>query len=223
MSDSGAGGVLAVATNFYEFIPKEDIGRPDKRFLLCNQLEKGREYFIVVTTPGGLYRYNIDDIIIVEGFFNKTPVIQFIQKGSNAVSLTGEKMYESQINDAVLRSVEKSDITIKFFSATIEPSTPGRYIFLVEFGGDYTSGQKKALLLAIEKNLRVENREYNDLRNEGVLDDPTMKVVKDGEFERYRQAKIAQGAHDGQFKAPELTGDLDFQKNFEIVEEVTCR
>ncbi|MFA6321455.1 MAG: GH3 auxin-responsive promoter family protein [Candidatus Omnitrophota bacterium] len=220
ISDDGAGGILAVTTNFYEFIPKDEINSSAKRFLTCDQLEAGREYFLIVTTPGGLYRYNIDDIITVDDYFNDTPVIEFVQKGVNAVSLTGEKIYESQVNAAVLKAVESSNILIKFFSATIEPMTPGHYVFLVEFDGMAGAGDKKALLFAIEKGLRVENREYNDLRNEGVLGAPTLKVVKSGEFEKYRRLKISQGAHDGQFKAPELTGDLNFQKNFEIAEEI---
>ncbi len=220
MSDAGADGVLAISTNFYEFIPKEDIDKPDRRTLLCNELEKGREYFLVVTTPGGLCRYNIDDIIIVNGFFNETPLIEFVQKGMNAVSLTGEKVYESQVNAAVLRAVEKNNLLIKFFSATIEITMPGRYIFLVEFDGAPDAEEKRSLLRAIEEGLRRENREYNDLRNEGVLGDPVLKVIKAGDFEKYRSMKIAEGAHDGQFKAPELTGDTGFQKNFEIVEEV---
>jgi hypothetical protein len=220
IGDEGAGGVLAVTANFYEFIPKEDIDKPDRRFLLCDQLEKDREYFIIVTTPGGLYRYNIDDIISVDGFFNKTPVIKFVQKGLNAVSLTGEKVYESQVNAAVLKAVDKIGILIKFFSATVEPATPGYYVFLVEFDNSPSQEEKRALLGAIDKNLRIENREYNDLRNEGVLADPVLKIVKNGSFEEYRKKKIAEGAHDGQFKAPELTGDLNFQKNFEIIEEI---
>ena len=220
VSDIGAGGVLAINTNFYEFVPKEDIGKPDKRFLACDRLEKGKEYFLIVTTPGGLYKYNIDDIITVVGFFNNTPVIEFVQKGMNAVSLTGEKLYESQVNAAVLMAVEKNSVLIKFFSATIEPTKPGRYVFLVEFDNNPGPGEKKSLLIAIEEGLRKENREYNDLRNEGVLGAPVLKVVKKGDFEKYRQMKIAQGVHDGQFKAPELTADLNFQKNFEIIEEV---
>ncbi|MFA5143863.1 MAG: GH3 auxin-responsive promoter family protein [Candidatus Omnitrophota bacterium] len=220
LSDKGAEGVLAIDTNFYEFIPKEDIGREDPRFLLCDELETGKDYFLIVTTPGGLYRYNIDDIITVDGFFNKTPVIEFVQKGKNAVSLTGEKVYEAQVNAAVLRAVEKGSLLLKFFSATIEPATPGRYVFLVEFDTKTTFEQRRSLLAAIEEGLRLENREYNDLRNEGILSAPALKVVKEGSFERYRKKRIEQGAHDGQFKAPELTGDPDFQKNFEIDEEI---
>ncbi len=221
MSDAGAGGVLAVNTNFYEFVRKDEMGSADRRFLLCSELEKGEEYFIVVTTPGGLYRYNIDDIIIVDGFFNKTPIIEFVQKGVNAVSLTGEKVYESQVNAAVLKAVETNKVLIKFFSATIEPTAPGRYVFLVEFDGEVAGERKRSLLSSIDKELRAENSEYRDLRNEGVLAAPVLKVVKNGDFERYREKKVSQGgALDGQFKTPELTADLGFQENFNIAEEI---
>ena len=47
-----------------------------------------------------------------------------------------------------------------------------------------------------------------------------MPVVKKGEFEKYRAKKISEGAHDGQFKMPQLVPDADFQKNFAIAEEV---
>ena len=119
MSDEGAGGVLAIKTNFYEFIPKEDITKKDKRILFCDQLEKGKDYFLIVTTPGGLYRYNIDDIIRVLGFFNKTPIIEFMQKGLNVCSLAGEKLYESQVTEAINRAVDKNNVVVQFFSVCI--------------------------------------------------------------------------------------------------------
>jgi hypothetical protein len=53
-----------------------------------------------------------------------------------------------------------------------------------------------------------------------VLGEPVMKVVSRGAFERYRAKRIAGGVHDSQFKAPKLCGDPDFQKNFEIAEEI---
>ena len=60
MRDSGCGGVLAIMSNFYEFIPREEMAKGEKRFLLSHQLETGKEYYVILTTPGGLYRYNID-------------------------------------------------------------------------------------------------------------------------------------------------------------------
>lgn len=220
MSDYGAGGVLAINTNFYEFIPKEDMGKPSKRFLLCDQLEKGKEYFMVVTTPGGLYRYNIDDIIIVDGFFNKTPMIEFVQKGLHAISITGEKLYESHVNEAVNTALDRNKLFLDFFSATIQWDKPPRYIFLVEFNNDPSNDEKKALLKSIEEELYKQNAEYLHIRRSQLLGSPILKVVRKGDFDRYRAKKISEGAQDGQFKVPELVQDPDFEKNFNIAEEI---
>jgi hypothetical protein len=220
MNDEGAGGVLAVNANFYEFIPKEDIDKDKKRILLCDQLEKGKEYFIVVTTPGGLYRYNIDDIIRVDGSFHKTPIIEFVQKGLHAASLTGEKLYESQVNIAVTKAADKNKVSVGSFSAYPEIRIPPRYVFLVEFGDDPTEERKRAFLRSIEEELYRQNAEYKDKRRAQLLDAPLLKIVARGDFERYRAKKIAEGAHDGQFKMPELVAEPDFEKNFTVVEEI---
>lgn len=220
MSDIGAGGVLAINTNFYEFIPKEDIGKSEKRMLLCNELVKGKEYFIIVTTPGGLYRYNIDDVIMVDGFFNKTPVIEFVQKGLNAVSVMGEKLYESQLDGAVNRAADKHKLLIDFFSACVQLENTPRYIFLVEFGENGRAVNKKEFLRSIEEELCKENSEYKYTRDSQLLKGPVLKVVKNGEFEKYRIRRVKEGANDSQFKVPELTGDTDFYKNFAVEEEI---
>jgi len=221
MGDSGSGGVLAINTNFYEFIPKEDMAKRQKRLLLCDELSKGREYFIIVTTPGGLYRYNIDDIITVSGFFNNTPMIEFVQKGLNAVSVVGEKLYESQLNEAVNRAVDKNKLILEFVCASVQPDKPPRYVFLIEFDGSVSQGGKRALLKSIEEELGKENAEYKYVREAQLLNSPILKVVKKGEFERYRARRVMEGANDSQFKVPELTSDTDFQKNFVIEEEVS--
>lgn len=222
INDEGAGGVLAIQTNFYEFIPKEDISKRDKRVLLADEIEKGKDYFIVVTTPGGLYRYNIDDIIRVDSFFNKTPVIEFLQKGLYATSLVGEKLYESQVNLALNKVIENQRHFIEFFSSYPDARDAGsRYVFLAEFEDVLSPEQKRAFLDAMDTALRVENREYDFVRNSQLLDPPVLKIVKNGSYERYKAKRLTQGAHEGQFKVPELTRDPAFEKNFEIAEVVT--
>ncbi len=219
-SDEGAGGVLAIQTNFYEFIPKEDIGKKEKRILLADQLEKGKDYFIVVTTPGGLYRYNIDDIIRVDGFFNKTPVIEFLQKGLSATSLAGEKLYESQLEEALNKVLANQKILLEFFSASVQIEKTPRYVFLVEFSENPSPGEKKQFLKSLEEELYRQNREYEFVRRAQLLNPPVLKIVQRGDFEKYRAKKIQEGTPDGQFKIPGLTADLYFQDNFHIAEEV---
>jgi len=220
ITDEGAGGILAVQTNFYEFIPKEEMRGCRKKTLLCSELEQGKEYLLIVTTPGGLYRYDTDDIIRVDGFYNKTPVIEFVQKGLNAISITGEKVYESHINESVNSAANKLKLAIRFFSASVEMEKPPRYIFLVEFAAAPPIEAKKALLRSVEEELRRCNLEYDDTRNREELSSPVLKVVRTGEVEKYRAKRVSEGAHETQFKIPELTADRNFKNNFNIVEEI---
>ena len=221
MTDVGAGGVLAIESNFYEFIPKEDADKSEKRCLTCDALEKGKEYFIVVTSAAGLYRYNIDDLIRVDGFFNKTPIIEFVQKGIGASSLAGEKLYESQVNEALTKTLARMDLIVEFFCALADQVKGPRYSFLVEFSGTLPSTDgKKKFLQVLEEELRNHNREYDFTRNAKLLNSPVLKIVRKGDFEKYRIKRISSGAHDGQFKVPELTRDTSFEGNFSIEEEI---
>lgn len=221
MGDEGADGVLAVNINFYEFVPVEDIAKEKKRYLLCNQIKPGQNYYLVVTTAGGLYRYDIDDIITVKGYFNKTPVIQFVQKGINAVSITGEKLYEAHINEAVNAALQAHKLFLNFFCAQAVINGKPRYIFLVEFNNRPTTGEKKLFLRAVENELYKQNEEYRSIRKQGLLASPVMKIIKTGDFEKYRAKRVSEGVHDGQFKAPQLVLNSEFEKNFSIIEEIS--
>lgn len=214
ITDEGAGGVLAIQTNFYEFIPKENIDNFTRMPLMCDELEKGREYFIIVSTPGGLYRYNIDDVIKVDGFFNNTPVIEFVQKGLNVVSLAGEKLYEVQVNEALQNVNKRLKLIIKFFCMVVDMGSIPRYAFLAEFGDEIPSDKITEFAKMMESELRKQNREYDYVRQAQLLKNPVLKIVKKGEYERFRAKKISEGAHDSQFKTPELTPDTSFEKNF---------
>lgn len=221
ITDNTSGGVLAILTNFYEFIPKEDMAKGLNKTLLCTELKVGKEYFIIVTTAGGLYRYNIDDVVKVVGFYNKTPIIEFVQKGLGSSSLAGEKLYESHISEAVAKVIEKEEITLEFFCAVATPTGGPHYEFLVEFSGP-TPPEKEAVrfLTLLEEAIRTENREYDFVRNAQLLNNPVLKIVRAGSFEHYRSRRITEGAQEGQFKAPELTADPAFVKNFDIEKTV---
>ena len=220
ISDDDGGGALAITGNFYEFVQRGDMCKKEKKFLLSHQLEVGREYYVIFTTHGGLYRYNIDDIVKVTGFFNNTPIIEFKQKGSMVSSVTGEKIYESQVNSAVNKAAEVSGANLQFFSAFVEWSAVPRYAFLVELINDLPKDGKINLLRNIESELTSLNIEYETKRRSQRLDAPVLKIVPRGTFEEYRSKKVNEGAHDGQFKLPNLTNDMNFQSNFKIVEEI---
>ncbi|HNT36714.1 MAG TPA: GH3 auxin-responsive promoter family protein, partial [bacterium] len=96
ISDSGEGGVLTIDTNFFEFLPEEESESSQKNYLTVDQLSVGQRYYVYVTTLGGLYRYEMNDLVEVTGFFRSSPEIQFIRKSQGFCSVTGEKLYEDQ-------------------------------------------------------------------------------------------------------------------------------
>jgi hypothetical protein len=220
ISDNGPSGVLTAGSNFYEFIPEEDIEKPEPRYLTVDKLKKGGRYYIIFTTPGGLYRYNIDDIIRVVGFRKSAPVIEFIQKGKNVSSATGEKLYEAQVIDAIRKAKEATGVDVEFFCACLEWQIPPSYSFLVEFTQEHDMGKKKHFLSHVEESLGVINIEYKAKRSSQRLGDPKLKILEKGSFEKFRKARLAVLQHDSQFKASHLRCDFKIPPEFKIIEEI---
>jgi len=95
--------VLAMHETFYEFVKSSDDNK--RNFVTVDLLEEGEQYYVYITTSNGLYRYDMNDIVEVTGKFNNTPTIKFVQKGKGVTNITGEKLYESQVEQAI-RGVE---------------------------------------------------------------------------------------------------------------------
>ncbi len=86
---------------FFEFVPVEDWNAGQRDTLLLHELERGRDYHIVVTTLGGLVRYHMNDVVRVTGKVGATPTLAFVRKGRGVTNITGEKLAEDQVNLAV--------------------------------------------------------------------------------------------------------------------------
>lgn len=222
LDDLSSAGVLAIGTNVYEFYPVDAGDSPKGRDLLrADQIEKGKSYFIYVTTSGGLYRYDMNDIVEVTGFYEGTPLIRFVQKGRGVVSFTGEKLYEVQVVTAVETALSARRGHYEFITAVGELlGDHPRYSFLIEFDAAVPAKEAELLLNSIEAELCKQNAEYTAKRASGRIQSPTLRVVQPGEFERYRRGAIQDGKRDSQFKTVRLTSDAGFARSFAVTSEV---
>ena len=57
----------------------------------------------------------MNDLVEVSGVFSQTPLISFVQKGKGVTNLTGEKLYEGQVIDAVQRALDAAGAKAPFF------------------------------------------------------------------------------------------------------------
>jgi len=84
--------ILTCNCHFYEFKCTET-----KAIYTADCVEEGKTYEIIVSTQGGLYRYNMYDIVKVTGFYNTIPLLHFIGKSNIVSDITGEKLNEQHV------------------------------------------------------------------------------------------------------------------------------
>jgi len=200
-------GLLAITGHFFEFFEVATGGGRSDTPLGCEDLEVGKEYFIVVTTSGGLYRYDICDIIEVVDFYNKTPVIVFKQRGGNTISITGEKVTEGQVTEAMRAAVGSLGIPIEGFTLMPRLEDPPSLMLVVETP-ERNDQLLTRLLTAFESELRLRNIEYRAKRDSQRLGEPWLCLLAPGFFEECRRRRVQQGTPDGQYKIPHIVNDV---------------
>jgi hypothetical protein len=219
ISDSGSAGILDVGANFYEFIPESEMASSDPTTLTCTEIEAEKNYYLILTTPGGLYRYDINDIVRVAGFYNQTPLIEFVRKGRDVTNITGEKLHVNQVIQAMDQAQSAISLAVRHFRAFADLEN-SRYAFLVEFDASRPNEDSLAgLLHELDTHLQALNIEYAQKRESRRLGAPVLCVMKSGWFERKANAALQRGAGDVQFKAQLLSATPEDSSEIMLVIE----
>ena len=197
ISDEGCGGVLTVASNVYEFVEVEELERhPDSpqawQMIGVADVEVGKQYYIFITTTGGLYRYDINDIIEVVGHYRQTPVIAFCRKGRGMTSITGEKVSVDQVIEAFERSARELAVELSHFKAEAD-SEAERYVFKIEAATPIPQERLRSMLESLERHLSELNIEYAAKRKSLRLNPPVLMVMKTGWYDSGKQRLVAEG------------------------------
>ncbi len=188
-----------VDENFFEFVEKERWENKKPAFLTLDQVEEGKQYYIFVTTQSGLYRYSINDIIEITGKYNNTPTIRFVQKGKGVTNITGEKLYENQLIQAVQAIKKDYDLDISFFIMLADRASLQYHLFL-----EHDPVEEIELLEDLEKRLFNLNIEFESKRKSGRLQPVELKFLKAGTGEAYKRQCIEDGQREGQYKVAHL-------------------
>ncbi len=198
-------GAPTILQNFFEFVERGawDSGRP--RFQTIEQLREGGQYYIFVTTSGGLYRYFMNDIVEARGRFYNTPCIRFVQKGSGVTSITGEKLYESQVIEAVRAAEEPLGRASVFFVMLADARSAVYRLFLEwpqaeEEWPQAEARQVEILRAAVESEIYARNVEYEQKRKSGRLRPLEIVPLRRAAGHAYKQHCVARGQREMQFK-----------------------
>lgn len=163
--------VLAVDSHFFEFRDAES-----EKIRLAHELEEGEVYSVVVTTGGGLYRYELGDLVRVTGFIGEAPTLRFLTK--EAVSdLFGEKLYADHVQRSAADVFSECLIQPSFFllaPVRCAGERPAYSLFLDTT--DMTREQGKSLIDALEERL-CENFHYAHCRKMGQLEPLQLFII----------------------------------------------
>jgi sterol desaturase/sphingolipid hydroxylase (fatty acid hydroxylase superfamily) len=203
-------GLPTFDTHFFEFVERErwDSGEPE--FLTLDRLRKGVDYYIIVTTPSGLYRYFINDLVRVTGFLYETPLLRFMQKGKGVTNITGEKLYEAQVLTAVRATVADLGHAARFVMMLADEEARCYRLYVEVEPGPKPPADH--LAQAVDARLGELNVEYVAKRESQRLGMLAAVWLVPGTAEAYKQFCVAQGQREGQFK----TVALAYRRTFDF-------
>jgi hypothetical protein len=206
--------LLADAGIFFEFLPLKDfdedrLGSLGAKTVPLEGVAVNEDYVLVVTTPGGLCRYLIGDIV---RFISTTPP-RLISVGRTRLMLDafGEHVLEKELTDALLAVCSPhgwSIINFHVAPAFIESLTGnnrGRHEWWVELRpGSVQTPTGPQLAELLDGELRARNPHY-ELKRRGVgMEAPVVRLVMPGVFEHWMRHH---GKWGGQNKMPRCRSD----------------
>jgi hypothetical protein len=197
---------LAARSHVFEFLDSSD------KLFAPWQLEKGKEYSVVITTGGGLYRYRLGDRILVDDFFGELPCFCFVGKEDQVVDFYGEKLNENFVATVLSEVLGKSDLEPRFSLLALEDTlTPPAYVAYLELDGDIPD----SLAAQIDQALR-DNPHYDLCIRLGQLANAEVRRVRSDAFKRYSQRLSKMGMRLGDIKPTPLSKHSGWHQWFGI-------
>ncbi len=231
--DAEAAAGLRLMTNvgvFYEFLPMSDYDEArlptlGGRTVPLSGVSAGVDYALVITTPAGLARYVIGDIVRFESV--KPPRLVYVGRTRLQLSAFGEHVIEKEITDALMNVCRRNGWSITnfhvapIFASSSTGRVRGRHEWWVELkAGTILTPTGPVMAVELDQELRRMNEDYDAKREGGALDPPFVRLVMPGVFEHWMRHH---GKWGGQNKMPrcrsdriiadELGGALQFAKD----------
>lgn len=221
ITDHTSAGILALTANFFEFIPEAEFGSPGCRILLSDELTVGKTYYVILTTQTGLYRYDINDIVRVVGYYSQAPLIEFVRKGRDMTSIGGEKLHAAQVSEAFQGALRRVELACAHYRA-VANAQENRYELLVECEGPAPErALLQHLLGAIDRILGDLNLEYRAKRESRRLSPPCLHVMRAGWHERRVQRDMISGRRDSQYKGTLLSASFEDGEQQDILDTIS--
>jgi hypothetical protein len=216
-ADASAGlRLMTGAGIFFEFLPMAEYDESKLSTLGTStvplaEVEAGVDYALVLTTPAGLVRYVIGDV--VRFLSTQPPRIAYVGRTGLRLNAFGERVIEKELTDALIFVCRRNGWTIVNFHIApfytdINHTTGrarGRHEWWIELKpGTLTTPTGPLMATELDTELQHLNEGYGTRRADGVIDAPFVRLVMPGVFEHWMRFH---GQWGGQNKMPRCRSD----------------
>ncbi len=196
---------------FYEFMPVEEYGKPKPQTVGLKDVQTDRNYALVISTTGGLWRYIIGDTI---KFTHLNPYkIKVTGRLKHYMNAFGEEVMVDNTDKAIAWAAAKTNAVVNDYTAApvyFSESSNGTHEWLIEF--DVPPQNLQLFTTELDAALKTINSDYEAKRYKDIaLRMPIVHAAKKGIFKEWLRSK---GKLGGQHKVPRLSNERN------VVEEI---
>jgi hypothetical protein len=193
---------------FYEFILTEDLEKENPRVISLEGVEVGKNYALLISTNGGLWRYKIGDTV---KFTSVLPYrFRISGRTKHFINAFGEEVIVENAEAAISYACEQTGATLTNFTAAPiyfeDSQSKGAHEWVVEFKSPPSDLENFADIL--DQHLREINSDYDAKRHKNLaLQRLQLHAAPVGLFESWLAKK---GKLGGQHKVPRLSNSREF-------------
>ena len=192
---------------FYEFIPMDRFNPDDLQAIPLEQVEIGKNYAIVITTNGGLWRYLIGDTV---KFTSLSPFrIKISGRTKHYINAFGEELMIDNVEAALEKACEATQASVSDYIGApvfMKDGQSGAHEWIFEFCNAPTD--MDLFREVFDNHLKSINSDYEAKRyNNMTLSIPIIHVARPKLFYSWMSER---GKLGGQNKVPRLSNDREY-------------
>jgi len=205
----GSDGMLLFTDHgvFMEFMPIEEYGKANPETIGLQEVELGKNYALVISTNGGLWRYLLGDTIQFTSLYPFK--IKVSGRVKHFINAFGEEVIVDNTDKAIALASEKTGAVVNDYTAApvyFSDSGNGGHEWLIEF--EKEPADLGHFTVELDAALKSINSDYEAKRHKDIaLRKPLVKSLPKGVFTTWLKSK---GKLGGQHKVPRLSNDRKY-------------
>ncbi|MFI4882394.1 MAG: GH3 auxin-responsive promoter family protein [Phycisphaerales bacterium JB064] len=201
---------------FYEFVPLEEIDKPDAPAFCADEVEPGQRYVVVMSTCAGLWRYVIGDVVVFDSVPNRIgwgggtgPArLRIVGRHKLFINAFGENLIVENIETAVAHAAMQAGVEVGEFTASPVYPSEGVRAGLQLAIEVVREGDLGRFAEAFDAKLQSEVVDYRVKRTDGLGMAPAIVTpLRPGAIHAWMEGR---GKLGGQHKVPRCANHREF-------------